>query len=190
MAHVRRKFFEARESAPGRVTEILELTRELYSIERTADEDGIRGEALLVLRAEKAQPVFERLGGKIKELAPRTTPQSQLGRAVSYALGQWEAVGRYLEVAEARIDNNWCENSMRPIVMNRKNSLFLGSQEGGAKRAEVFFSLVQSRQLRIDPFAYLADVIERISTHPHARIRELTPRGWKALREGAGKAPT
>ena len=42
------------------------------------------------------------------------------------------------------------------------NSLFLKSEHGGGKRAEVFFSLVQSaRRLGIDPFTYLTDVIER-----------------------------
>jgi hypothetical protein len=30
----------------------------------------------------------------------------------------------------------------------------------------------------IDPFAYIRDVLERISTHPVSRIAELTPRGW------------
>ncbi len=69
---------------------------------------------------------------------------------------------------------------MRPVVLGRKNFLFCGSVEGGGERAEVFFSLVQScRRLGTDPFAYLKDVISRISTHPAARIRELTPRGWK-----------
>jgi transposase len=191
MAHVRRKFFEARESSRERVTEILDLIRDLYAVERHADENGIRGEALVALRIEKALPVFEVLEAKIIELAPRATPQSRLGRAVKYARGQWEALRRYLHSAEARIDNNWCENSLRPIVLNRKNSLFLGSQEGGSQRATVFFSLVQScRQLKINPFTYLCDVIERISTHPHSRIRELTPRGWKEAREAAVKAPT
>jgi len=31
----------------------------------------------------------------------------------------------------------------------------------------------------LDPFVYLRDVIERVSTHPMARIAELTPRQWR-----------
>lgn len=34
----------------------------------------------------------------------------------------------------------------------------------------------------IDPFVYLRDLIDRVSTHPASRIAELTPRRWKALR--------
>jgi hypothetical protein len=67
------------------------------------------------------------------------------------------------------------------FILGRKNFLFCGSVEGGGERAEVFFSLVQSsRRLGIDPYAYLKDVISRISTHPASRISELTPGGWKA----------
>lgn len=66
--------------------------------------------------------------------------------------------------------------------------MFLGNAESGGERAEVFFSLVQScRRLGIDPFAYLRDVIERVSTHPASRVDELTPRGWKESREEAEK---
>jgi transposase len=191
LAHIRRKLFDARESAPDRVDGILGLIRNLYAVEREADEAGIRGEALVELRREKAVPILDILKTRIEELGPLTTPQSGLGRAVKYALGQWDAFRRYVEVAESRIDNNWCENTMRPIALNRKNSLFLGNRESGGERAEVFFSLVQScRQLGIDPFAYLADVIERISTHPQSRILELTPLGWKEARATAENVPS
>jgi transposase len=191
LAHIRRKLFEARVSAPGRVDAILALIRSLYAIEREADEAGIRGEALVELRRERALPLLGDLETKLNELASRTTPQSRLGRAVKYALGQWSDFCRYVEVAEARIDNNYCENAMRPIALNRKNSLFLGSSEGGGQRAEVFFSLVQScRQLGIDPFAYLSDVIDRVSTHPQSRIDELTPLGWREARARAENAPS
>jgi hypothetical protein len=36
----------------------------------------------------------------------------------------------------------------------------------------------------VDPFAYLRDVLDRVSTHPHSRIEELLPDRWKPL-EGA-----
>ena len=108
---------------------------------------------------------------------------------MKYAKGQWKALLRYIDVPEAFPDNNWCENSLRPIVLGRKNFLFLGSATGGGERAEVFFTLVQSCQrLGVDPFAYLSDVIERVSTHPASRVWELTPRGWKEARQTAENA--
>jgi transposase len=46
------------------------------------------------------------------------------------------------------------------------------------------FSLVQTcKHLQINPFAYLRDVIEPVSTHPARRVLELTSRQWKRLRQ-------
>ncbi|UCF21492.1 MAG: transposase domain-containing protein [Gemmatimonadota bacterium] len=62
----------------------------------------------------------------------------------------------------------------------RKNWLFAGSDAGG-RRAAILYSLIGTcKRIGIDPFAYLRDVIARVSTHPMRRIGELTPRGWKA----------
>jgi transposase len=35
------------------------------------------------------------------------------------------------------------------------------------------------KELGIDPFAYLRDVLGRVSTHPNSRIEELLPDRWK-----------
>jgi hypothetical protein len=48
-------------------------------------------------------------------------------------------------------------------------------------------SLVQTcKLLQINPFVYLRDVIERVSTHPARLVLELTPREWKRLRRDSG----
>ena len=58
--------------------------------------------------------------------------------------------------------------------------MFAGS-DAGAERAAVIYSLVATCKLcHIDPFAYLRDVLDRVSTHPARRIAELTPSGWKS----------
>ena len=58
--------------------------------------------------------------------------------------------------------------------------MFAGS-DAGAERAAIIYSLVASCKLcRIDPFAYLRDVLDRVSTHPARRIIELTPLGWES----------
>ena len=51
----------------------------------------------------------------------------------------------------------------------------------------VLYSLTQScKRLGIEPYAYLRYVISRIMTHPHSRLWELTPRGWKESVSGYG----
>ncbi|UCD52295.1 MAG: transposase domain-containing protein [Phycisphaerales bacterium] len=58
--------------------------------------------------------------------------------------------------------------------------LFSGS-DAGAERAAVIYSLAATRKLHhIDPFAYLRDVLDRVSTHPASRIADLTPSGWQS----------
>jgi transposase len=77
--------------------------------------------------------------------------------------------------------------ALRPIVLGRKTWLFAGS-EAAAQRAAILCSLVQTcKHLQIDPFVYLRDVIERVSTHPARRILELTPREWRRLRAPAAQ---
>jgi transposase len=45
------------------------------------------------------------------------------------------------------------------------------------------------KNVGVDAFAYLRDVLERISTHPARRIRELLPDQWKKARVVAETKP-
>jgi hypothetical protein len=86
---------------------------------------------------------------------------------------------RYLDAGFLAIDNNAAERALRPIAVGRKNWLHLGSDKGG-RTAAVLMSLVQSCQaLKIEPFAYLRDVLDRVSTHPASQIADLLPDVWK-----------
>ena len=62
--------------------------------------------------------------------------------------------------------------------------------EAAAHRAAILCSLVNTcKAHQINPFIYLRDVIDRISTHPASRVEELTPRIWKQiLQHGAAEA--
>jgi len=74
---------------------------------------------------------------------------------------------------------------LKPVAIGRRNWLFAGSDNGG-KTAAVLMSLCATcKAWNIDPFAYLRDVLDRVSTHPMSRIEELLPDQWKPL-EGAG----
>ena len=61
------------------------------------------------------QAIHERLialePGRINSLI---LPKSPLGKAISYILGQWTALQRYLEEGVYEIDNNLVENAIRP----------------------------------------------------------------------------
>ena len=157
--------------------------RKLYEIERRRETESLSEETFRELRETESMPIARELRSKVEVLAEALLPKSKLGKAAQYALNMWSRFEATLATPQARLDNNWVENAMRPAALGRKNWLFLGSPTGGGQRLEAFLSLAQScRRLGANPFDYFVDVIDRISTHPQSRIDELTPRGWMAER--------
>jgi transposase len=53
--------------------------------------------------------------------------------------------------------------------------LFAGSDEGGKTAATLMSLCTTCKDLGVDPFAYLRDVLDHVSTHPNSRIEELLP---------------
>jgi transposase len=182
-AHARRYFKEAVATAAVEATRVLLWIGELYGIERSAREKRLDAEARKALRQQQSRPILDRIRAYLDELAMNALPKSPLGEATVYASKQWTALTRYLEHGALEIDNNGAENALRPIVLGRKNWLFCGS-ETAAHRAAILCSLVNTcKAHQVNPFTYLRDVIERISTHPASRVEELTPRIWKELQQ-------
>jgi hypothetical protein len=67
------------------------------------------------------------------------------------------------------------------IALDREKAELAGT---AAHRTAILCSLIQTcKHLQINPFIYLRDVIERVSTHPARLVLELTPREWKRLRQ-------
>jgi transposase len=105
-------------------------------------------------------------------------PKSPIGEAISYSRSNWTALSRYLEAEYLSIDNNASENAIRPIAVGRKNWLFCGSDRGGQTAATLMSLTSSCKSLGVEPFAYLRDVLDRVSTHPNSRIAELLPDRW------------
>ena len=65
-----------------------------------------------------------------------------------------------------------------PILLGRRNWLFIGSELAG-ERAAVVMSLLQSAKLHgHEPWAYLKDMLTRLPTQLNSRIGELLPHRW------------
>lgn len=53
----------------------------------------------------------------------------------------------------------------------------------------MFYTLIETAKLNdVDPKAWLADVLARISDHPASRIADLLPWNWARLRQPAQAA--
>ena len=179
MAHIRRDIFEAREDAPVAVDLILAAMQKLYRIERQAKEQGLSLERRLELRQGEAKPIFLDLEQLMASVRQGILPKSPLGKALAYAQNQWPAMARYLEVAQAEIDNNSIEHALRGVVLGRRNWLHVGQETGGQRAANLFSLMITCKRLGVEPYAYLHDVLRRLPSHLNKDIWQLTPRGWK-----------
>jgi transposase len=178
-SHARRKFEYAIDSDPVRAARVMTLWGRLYEIEKRAKEESYTNEQLLTARQKEAKPILEEIKTVLSEYKKQVLPKSPMGKAITYALNQWQALGRYVENPILDIDNNISERALRMVVIGRKNYMFAGS-EAGAERAAIIYSLVASCKLNdIDPFAYFRDVLQRVSTHSAERIDDLLPSNWK-----------
>lgn len=190
-AHARRKFYDAQGTDLMRAMVMLAYIRLLYDVEREARDLGLKGEGRLALRLAKSVPILEDIKAYLERERPHVLPKSPEAQAISYALSNWKALTRYCEDGDLEIDNNGAERSLRGVVVGRKNWLFFGSDVGGRTAAVLTSFIMTCKRLRIDPFAYLRDVFDRISAHPAKRLDELLPDRWKAAGQAAeGSPPT
>ena len=187
-AHSRRRFFEAQSSDLMRSTVMLAYIRLLYDIEREARDRHLDPDGRRALLQEKAQPILQDIRTYLEREHPQVLPKSPEGQAIAYTLSNWQALTRYCEDGDLEIDNNGAERSLRGVAVGRKNWMFYGSDQGGRTAAVLTSLIATCKRLHIDPFAYLRDIFERISSHPKKRLGELLPDEWLAARGPAATA--
>jgi len=179
-AHWRRQWFDMAKSPPAPIaTEALKRIAELYAIE--AEIRGKRADERRVVRQEKARPLVAALKAWLERTLPKVAGGSSIAQAIRYGLNHWDGLVRFLDDGRIEIDSNTVERSMRPVVLNRKNALFAGSDEG-AENWALLASLIETCKLHgVDPEAYLSDVLTKlVNNWPNSRLAELTPWAWAA----------
>ncbi|NJN05528.1 MAG: IS66 family transposase [Rhodobacteraceae bacterium] len=183
-AHVRRKFHDAFEQkeAPVRSAWVLRQIGHLYAIERRLRQSRAGPSLRAAVRAAETRPIFNRLQRLFITIKNQHRPQSLMGKAITYALGQWELLVVCIEDGRLEIDNNQVENAIRPTALGRKNWLFIGAEEAGWRSA-VIYSIIQSCKAHgVEPYAYLKDVLTRLPSMTNHQIPTITPKAWAAAR--------
>jgi transposase len=166
-AHARRKFEEARKvqaHAEGRARIALDFIGRLYAIERSVRERKapLSREAHLELRQAQSTPVLAEFHAWLNATAGEVLPQSALGKAIAYALAQWTKLTVFLTNVAVPLDNNRCENAIRPFVVGRKNWLF-SDTEAGARASANLYSLIQTAKANgVEPHAYLTHLYTQL----------------------------
>ena len=110
---------------------------------------------------------------------PKLSRHAEVAKAMDYMLKRWPAFTRFLEDGRICASNNAAERALRGVAFGRKSWLFCGSDRGG-ERAAAMYTLIGTAKLNdIDPQAWLADVLERIASHPARSLPELLPWNWR-----------
>ena len=172
-SHARRKFYELAASSPV-AEDVLRRIAELYVIENEIR--GSSAEERRRVRDERSRPIVEDLHRHFQALDRQVSRKSRLGEAIRYALARWDGLIRFLDDGRIDLDTNTVERSIRPLALNRKNSLFAGSDEGGDNWA-VIATLIECCKLNgINPQAWLTEVLTRLAAgHPASKVGELMP---------------
>lgn len=179
-AHARRKFVDAKSNDPVAAAQALAMYQGLYDIEDRARDwsDAKR----LKLRQSESQPIMKKLHGWLLDQRsnPRVLPKSSLGKAVRYALNQWQELSVFLSDGSIPIDNNDTERELRRLTIGRKNWLFVGSAGGGKVAAKLYSLVSSATRNQLDAWAYVDDVLRQLASG-RADLECLLPDKWKAV---------
>jgi transposase len=176
-AHARRKFNDARENSPREANQVLEWIQQLYDIEdRALDFPAAERQAL---RQQESVPVLDRIESYLDGLSRQALPKSAMGKAVTYARNQRAALRQYVSDGRLTIDNNVSERTVRLQAIGRKNWEFLGSAEAGPRAAVLFTILAGAKRHRLEPWAYVRDVLLHLSAG-ETDLESLLPDRWAA----------
>jgi hypothetical protein len=163
-SHCRRYFYDAlkvikdAEEQKGSLALIgKEYCDKLFEIEREVKD--LSFEERHKIRNEKAALVLKEFHTWLMSVQPHVAPKSKTGKAIDYALRQWKYLERYLLDGRIEINNNRCERSVKPFVVNRKNFLFATSV-AGAKATAVFHTITETaKESGLNPFEYISQVL-------------------------------
>ena len=153
----------------------------LYNIEKRVKNDS--ADERLKVRRKESRPKLAKILLWLRKNKTAFLPQSPINKAIAHALKIRRSLTRYTKDGRLPIDNNLAENGIRPIALGRKNWLFLGSEDGGETAAILMTFCTTCRKLKINTWEYLADVLQRINTHPMSKIDDLLPDRWRDLHQ-------
>jgi transposase len=168
---------EAEKSAPEIAREAVALLNALFAVERQAKDVSLAERR--ELRQKQSIPTLAELHRKLLLWKEQLIPKHPMAEAVNYTLNQWAELNVFCSDGAVTIDNNVSEREMKRVVLNRKNSLFVGNARGG-RTAAILASLTSTcRRLEVDPQLYLTQLLVNLPSWPARDIDAWLPDQWK-----------
>lgn len=166
-AHSRRYFIEAEAAIPKAArnaqqpaTQFIAAIGELYAIEANAKD--LSAEQRQQRRQEQSRPVLAKIEALLLSHLHTVTPSSLLGKALHYLSSQWPKLTRFVENGDWPIDNNRCENAIRPFVVGRRNWLFCDTVAGARASANLYSLIETCKANGIEPYSYLTELFRHL----------------------------
>ncbi len=161
-AHCRRDFHDALQALPKNArtadqlaAQFIALIGQLYAVEAKAREDELDANELLEQRQLHSVPVLNKIEALLLANLHAVLPGSLMGRALHYLSSQWTKLTLYVTNGAYPIDNNACENSIRPFVIGRRNWLFADTVAGANASANLYSLLQTCAANGVDGYRYL-----------------------------------
>lgn len=180
-AHARRNFTDEYEfNRTPDAKKIVGIIRELYE-----EEGVIRGKPPLIRevhRREFSRPILVRLRQTLISMSAHHLSKSRMGKAIRYLLNRWDEFTRFVDDGRIDLDSNAVERMFKPTILERKNVLFIGSDEGGRAWA-ILSSIIETCKLNgVNAEPYLKWVLDQIAGKlPRSKYESLLP--WNAPKE-------
>jgi len=188
-AHARRKFVDAEASHPVIAAEAVGIIGTLYAVEERGK--GLDAASRGALRRSESAPILTMFKERLFAWRETLLPKHPMAQAIQYALNQWSeltvfaggvgasATAEDFGAGGVPIDNNASEREMKRIVLNRKNSLFVGNERAG-RTAAILSSLSSTcRRHDIDPQRYLTQLLINLPATPLSLLERWLPDEWK-----------
>ena len=177
-AHARRNFENTPKSEQGKLCAdaqfMMDHYRKIYGIEASVKK--LSGTDSLETRGQM-KPVFEAMKAEANIKIHEYSSNSDMGKAYSYFLRNYEGLTIFLTNENIPIDNNRSERLLRSPVIGRK--VWYGTHsKRGAMAAAVHFTIIETCKMNgVNPSLFYKDCIERI----REKQEILTPSQYKAL---------
>jgi transposase len=165
LAHIRRKFMDAKKmqgkgAKVGKADWALNHIQKLYRVEKQIRDKSV--DERYRIRQAQSMPLLTQFKAWLDTSSLTVLPESLVGKAISYAINQWNKFIRYVEDGRIDIDNNRSERAIKPFVIGRKAWL-VSQTANGANASAVLYSIIETaKACGIKPYDYLMHVMQKM----------------------------
>jgi hypothetical protein len=172
--------------APG--TSWAPMTPSCPAVEKQAR--NVAADERLALRQAQSAPVLAQIRQRLLLWKEQLLPKHPMAEAINYALSQWQEMNVFCSDGAVAIDHNDSEREMKRVILNRKNSLFVGNPRGGKTAAILAIRTSTCRRHDIDPQLYFTQLLTNLPATLRSDLPDWLPDKWKQRHNPATTAKT